>query len=180
MGTTTINEGYLYITNVPTASISDTENTFTDTGYTVVKVALTTKVTHDLVNNKAVKVPLPELGGDIPESGFVDIKMIEESITAQGELHSFIRSGDAFTNDTTYGTALEKFNNLRTLMLTSTAVTFVWGVYSATKTMRQKYTGTILKLDGTEDTTVWHYWTSINVIKKMPVIVQLYVGDSFV
>jgi len=179
MGTTTIEGGYLYITNVPSANISDTSNTFTDTNYTVVKVALTAKVSHNLANNNAKKVPLPAFDGDTPESGFVDVKMIEETITAQGELHSFKRSGDnANANDT--DTALEKFNNIRTLMRTSNAVTFVWGVYSAVKTMRQKYTGTILSLQATEDSTAWHLWTSVNVVRKIPVTVQLYVGDSFV
>jgi len=178
MTTTTISEGYLYITNTPTDDIADDSNTFTDTGYTVAKVALTAKVSHNIVNTKATKIPLPAFDGDIPESGFVDVKMIEESLTAQGELHSMARSGDGFVNDT--DSALEKLNNIRTLMRTSTSVTFVWGVYNATKTMRQKYTGTILKIDGTEDTTSWHKWTSVNVVKRIPIIVQLYVGSSFV
>jgi len=174
MTTTTIEDGYLYVTDVPSANISDTSNTFTDTGYTVVKIAITSNIKYDYSNDKLQNIPYP----DSTDSYYVDVKMYKEAITCQGELWSKTPSG---SNDV--DTALEKFNNLRTLATTKDTVVFVYGTYNATKSNRRKYSGTISKMMLTEpygDSKVRHHtWSSgVVVPHRLPIQIQLLLGSS--
>lgn len=184
MSTITIEDGFLYVTDVPDpdTNISDTSNTFDDTvdgtTYTVVKIAITRKTDYDFSNNGLTYISIPDINTGTSESKFIDTKDYKRTVTCMGELWSKDKDGNNESD-----TALEKMDNLRTLAKTKDTVTFVWGTYNATKSNRQKFSGTIGKMLITEpygDKRARHHtWSSgVVVPHRIEVQIQLVLGDS--
>ena len=128
MATTTISEGYVYITN---GSVN--QNTITTTGsQKVVKLYCGGNVTENGTND-IFFTPIPTTNKDNLDPKILDLGKVKEAVTVTGFLRS-VEGGVKEIIAESNVTALEQRDNLRALCKGEQPVTLVWGTYNATKT----------------------------------------------
>lgn len=138
-----IDQGNLYIT---TGTLNANPAT-TITGGTTVQINLTQKIDYILQNPiifLAIPVSVGNRGNKTPSSRAIDLKMIRETISAQG-----------FLAEDTTERAIDKRNNLIDFKRNKDALTIVWGRGNYQTSWRPKvapFGGFITKLQFTQST----------------------------